>query len=157
MIHGAAGEQQRKNLMEFRNSREELELNKDPPWESCLCTVFFSQAFQRRIMPMHCILQPGLPETAVTATGQGSFCTAMTGIYFIFIFIFMIFFWFWPRGSARRDAWMIFDLAMTIIYFIFTFMIYSFINVNVFKFYVLLLLLHSINLFLLFLVSGQSH
>jgi len=31
MIHGAAGEQQRKNLMEFRNSREELELNRDPP------------------------------------------------------------------------------------------------------------------------------
>jgi len=30
-IHGAAGEQQRKNLMEFPNSREELELNKDPP------------------------------------------------------------------------------------------------------------------------------
>jgi len=105
-------------------------------------------------MPMHCILQPGLPETAVAATGQGSFCTAMTGIYFIFIFIFMIhihiFIFIFIFVSARRDAWMIFDLAMTIIYFIFALMIYSFINVNVFKFYVLLLLLHSINLFLLF-------
>ena len=80
MIHATVEEQQRKNLMEFPNSREELQLNKDQLLEVAL-----------RIMPVHCILQPSLPETAVEVTGQGIFGTAMTGIYFIFIFIFMIY------------------------------------------------------------------
>jgi hypothetical protein len=73
MIHAAPVEQQRKNLMEFPNSRIGLAL---------------------RIMPMYCILQPGLPVTAVAAAGEGIFlyiCTAIAGIYFIFIFIFMIY------------------------------------------------------------------
>lgn len=129
--------------MEFPNSRGELQLNKNQLLKLAL-----------RIMPMHCFLQPGLPETAVaaTATAQGIFCTTMTGIYFIFIFIFMIYYLVLTQRISQkgcmddisyrhysylfyiRDAGMISHTAITVIYFIFhIFFIYAFININVFK------------------------
>jgi len=70
MIHAAARKQQQQNLMEFPNSREELQLNKDPLLELAL-----------RIMPMHYILQPGLPEMAVAVVVEGNFCIS----FFIFL------------------------------------------------------------------------
>jgi len=70
MIHAAARKQQHQNLMEFPNSREELQLNKDLLLESAL-----------RIMPMHYILQPSLPEMAVAVVVKGTFCIS----FFIFL------------------------------------------------------------------------
>lgn len=75
MIHAAARKQQQRNLMEFPNSGEELQLNKVSLLELAL-----------RIMPMHYILQPSLPEMAVAVAVEGSFCIS------IFIFLFMAMF-----------------------------------------------------------------
>jgi len=68
--------------MEFPNSREELQLNKDQLLELAL-----------RIMPMHCILQPGLPETAVAETGQRIFLYSHDR-YLFYIHIYDLFFGF---------------------------------------------------------------
>jgi len=69
MIHAVARKQQQQNLMQFPNSREERQLNKDPLLE-----------FPLKIMPMHYILQPGLPEMAV-AVVEWTFCFS----FFIFL------------------------------------------------------------------------
>jgi len=122
MIHAAAVGQ-RKNLMEFPNSRGELQLNKNQLLKLAL-----------RIMPMHCFLQPGLPETAVEATAQGIFCTTMTGIYFIFIFIFMIYYLVLTQRISQKGC--MDDISYrhySYLFYIHIFFVYAFINVNVFK------------------------
>jgi len=162
MIHAAAVEQQWKNLMEFPNSRGELQLNKNQFLELAL-----------RIMPMHCVLQPGLAETAVAATAQGIFCTTMIGIYFIFIFIFMIYYLVLTKRISQKGCMddisyrhysYLFFIHLFFIYafinhysylfYIHIFFIYAFINVNVFK---LLCFVIAPSVSLIFFCSLRSH
>ena len=69
MIHAVARKQQQQNLMQFPNSREERQLNKDPLLELPL-----------KIMPMTYILQPGPARDG----GSGS---RMNFLFFIFYFL----------------------------------------------------------------------